>query len=169
MPLIRDGAIVHRDRCFYLADDQEIADRGGSGGIIVSLDRWRRDRDALLGVNSELGIRLRADQSPALIVDDLPLLALVALDFPAFKDGRAFTYARLLRERYGYAGEVRAIGNVLRDQFQFMMRCGFDAFEVEKECDAKAWVQASREAKVLYQPSGDRAPWAMTLRQVAAE
>ena len=150
MPLIRDGAIVHRDRCFYLADDQEIADRGGSGGIIVSLDRWRRDRDALLGVNSELGIRLRADQSPALIVDDLPLLALVALDFPTFKDGRAFTYARLLRERYGYAGEVRAIGNVLRDQFQFMMRCGFDAFEVEKECDAKAWVQASREAKVLY-------------------
>lgn len=167
MQLIRNGLVVPEDRWVYLTDDQDLVDRSGSNGIIVSLDRWTRERGALLfhDLGIRLGVQLQADQSPALIGADLPHIALVALEFPAFKDGRAFTYARLLRERYGFAGEVRAVGNVLRDQFQFMVRCGFDALEVEKESDATAWLAASREANVIYQPTGDRAPWAMTLRQ----
>ena len=176
MPLIRNGTVVREDRWVGLADDQEMADLKRADAIIVSLARWARDRDALLALDLELGIRLGirlgADQSPAMIAADLPHVALVALEFPAFKDGRAFTYARLLRERYGFTGEVRATGNVLRDQFQFMVRCGFDAFEAEKESDAKAWLAASQDISVLYQPTGDRRPWAMTLRQqrrVAAE
>ena len=164
MPLIRNRLVVH---WVDLADDEDLADRDGADAIIVSLARWRRDHDALLArdLGVRLGIRLQADQSPALIRTVLPHIALVALEFPTFKDGRAFTYARLLRERYGFDGEVRAVGNVLRDQFQLMVRCGFDALEVEKESDAKAWLAASREANVIYQPTGTRAPWAMTLRQ----
>ena len=85
----------------------------------------------------------------------LDRLALVALVFPVFRDGRAFSQARLLRERYGFRGELRATGQVLRDQFLFMLRAGFDAFEVTKDADAEAFAQASRRYSVFYQPTGD--------------
>jgi uncharacterized protein (DUF934 family) len=82
-------------------------------------------------------------------------LALVGLVFPTFKDGRAFSQARLIRERYGFRGELRATGQVLRDQFLFMLRAGFDAFEVTKDADAAAFAQAARRYSVFYQPTGD--------------
>src|SRR5690606_12670611 len=87
-----------------------------SGAIIVSLEQWQSQREQLLARGTPLGIRLRSDQTPALIVDDLPHFALVALEFPKFRDGRAYSYARLLRERYGFTGELRAVGDVLMEQ-----------------------------------------------------
>ena len=77
------------------------------------------------------------------------------LVFPSFRDGRAYSQARLLRERHGFEGELRATGQVLRDQFLFMLRAGFDAFEVIKDADAEAFAQASRRYSVFYQPTGD--------------
>ena len=77
----------------------------------------------------------------------------LALQFPKFADGRAFTYARLLRERHGYAGELRAVGDVLRDQYQFMLRCGFDAFEVADANSIDGWRQSAAEITVWYQPA----------------
>ena len=85
----------------------------------------------------------------------LDRLAAVALAFPSFRDGRAYTQARLLRERYLYRGELRATGQVLRDQFVFMLRAGFDAFEVKKQGDAEAFAQTTRRYSVFYQPTGD--------------
>jgi uncharacterized protein (DUF934 family) len=79
----------------------------------------------------------------------------VALSFPTFKDGRAYSQARLLRERYGFRGELRATGQVLRDQLLFMHRAGFDAFELSKDADAPVFVQALTRYSLFYQPAGD--------------
>ncbi|HEV7822937.1 MAG TPA: DUF934 domain-containing protein, partial [Burkholderiales bacterium] len=85
----------------------------------------------------------------------LDKLALVALVFPKFQDGRAYSQARILRERQGFRGELRATGQVLRDQFVFMQRAGFDSFEVKKEADAKVFGTVSKRYSVFYQPTGD--------------
>jgi uncharacterized protein (DUF934 family) len=82
-------------------------------------------------------------------------IATVALVFPTFRDGRAYSQARLLRERYGYRGDLRATGQVLRDQFVFMLRAGFDSFEVKKQADAEAFMLTAKRYSVFYQPTGD--------------
>ena len=167
MPLLKDGVLV--DDAWVTVDDGTRLPMDGPA--IVSLERWQAHRDALLGRNAALGIRLKSGQSPALIADDLDRFAVVALEFPVFRDGRAYSHARLLRERYGYRGEVRAVGEVLRDQFLFMLRCGFDAFEVRDENAAGQWREAVSEISVVYQPAADgRTPvWALRHRKFAAE
>ena len=89
------------------------------------------------------------------LVVHLDRLAVVALVFPTFRDGRAYSQARILRERHDYRGELRATGQVLRDQFMFMLRAGFDAFEVKKDSDAKAFASTAKRYSVFYQPTGD--------------
>ncbi len=89
------------------------------------------------------------------LVPHLDRLAVVALVFPTFRDGRAYSQARLLRERHHYRGELRATGQVLRDQFVFMLRAGFDAFEVRKESDAETFAATAKRYSVFYQPTGD--------------
>jgi len=150
MPLLKDGAIV-ADDWTPLADD---ADARPGDKVIVTLDQWHDRRERLRGHNGRLGLRLKSDQSPAQIADDLALFDLIALEFPRFGDGRAYSYARLLRERYGFTGELRAVGNVLRDQFPLMLRCGFDAFEVKDEKAVEAWHEATSEIAFTYQPTG---------------
>ena len=85
----------------------------------------------------------------------LDRLALVALAFPKFQDGRAYSQARQLREQYGFRGELRATGDVLRDQRLFLLRAGFDAFEVKKDADVKSFVEQNVRYSVFYQPAGD--------------
>jgi uncharacterized protein (DUF934 family) len=111
---------------------------------------------------------LPSDTSPLAIADDVGRLGLVALEFPRFTDGRPYSHARLLRQRLGYRGELRAVGNVLRDQLLFMRRCGFDAFELPDGADVAAWLSAFDEISVFYQPAADGAPPAMELRRPAA-
>ena len=149
MALLKDGVFA-RDPWTQLDD---AADLGGVEHPIVSLERWQANGNGLARYNGPLGIRLKSDQPPALIADDLARFDLVALEFPKFADGRAFTYARLLRERHGYAGELRAVGDVLRDQYQFMLRCGFDAFEVADANSIDGWRQSAAEITVSYQPA----------------
>lgn len=161
MALIKDQALVD-DPWVTVDDETELA---GVSHAIIGLERWQRERAGLTGHNGRLGLRLKSDQSPALVVDDLDRFDVVALEFPHFADGRAFTYARLLRERYRYTGEVRAVGQVLRDQAQFMRRCGFDAFEVADATGLDDWLQALDEITVSYQPAADRRPWVTELRQ----
>jgi uncharacterized protein (DUF934 family) len=88
----------------------------------------------------------------------------VALVFPNFRDGRAYSQARLLRERYGFRGELRATGEVLRDQFLFLVRAGFDAFEVKKDVDVAAFAAAVARYSVFYQPTADGRPSALRAR-----
>ena len=113
-------------------------------------------RDTLVGRNGALGVYLAADETPDVLAPDLSRLALICLEFPKFTDGRAYSHARKLRERHGFTGELRATGNVLRDQFQFMHRCGFDAYDVDASSDPSAWLRAVAEISVAYQAAGDR-------------
>ena len=80
---------------------------------------------------------------------------MVALVFPSYRDGRAYSQARQLRETHGFRGELRATGQILRDQFLFMLRAGFNAFEVQKDGDAAAFVSTAKRYSVFYQPTGD--------------
>lgn len=132
--------------------------------VIVSYARWRRDRDALSKHAGPLGIVLASDQSPALIADNLHLFGLVGLGFPKFTDGRAYSYARLLRDKLGFTGEIRAMGSVLRDQLFFMRRCGFDAFEIPDDADITEWTSAFNDFSVRYQRTVDRMPAVTQLR-----
>jgi Uncharacterized protein conserved in bacteria len=151
MPLIKDGRIA-ADPWQFVADEEPLP---VAGPVAVSLPRWLAERDALLARETPVGVRLESRHKAEEIAPDLDALALVALEFPTFRDGRAYSTARLLRERHGYVGELRAVGNVLRDQFLFMHRCGFDAFEVKGERELDAWTQALAEISVFYQPTGD--------------
>jgi uncharacterized protein (DUF934 family) len=137
-----------------------------SGPVIVSLAQWQAQRDALLARGTPLGIRLHSDQSPEAIADDVKHFAAIALEFPKFRDGRAYSYARLLRERYGFKGELRAVGDVLMEQLFFMVRTGFDAFDVQQSPDpVAAFETALKDFSVWYQPTGDGRPTAMQLRR----
>lgn len=160
MPLIKDRRVVE-DSWRHVADDEALP---AAGGVIVSLARWEAERGTLAGRNGPLGIRLRSSERPDAIAPDLDRFDVVALEFPAFKDGRAYSSARLLRERYRYTGEVRAVGEVLRDQLQFMLRCGFDAFEYAGLTAADEAVSAFDEIAVVYQTAADRRRTAAALR-----
>ena len=99
-----------------------------SRDIIVPLAMWREQRAHLLVRPGRLGVWLDSHEEPAAIAEDLKLFGVVAVNFPKFGDGRGYSTARLLRERYGWRGELRAIGDIFRDQLQFLAGCGFDAF-----------------------------------------
>ena len=144
MPLIKDVEFV--DDPWVAVADEEVLPEGAPA--IISLARWQAERDTLAGRSAPLGIRLCADQPPAEIADDLDRFQVIALEFPSFGDGRAYSYARLLRERFGYRGELRAVGNVLRDQALFMRRCGFDTFEVAEGTGVAGWREAVGSASI---------------------
>ena len=135
-----------------------------TGDVLVSLERFESERDALVARSGALGVWLRSDQSPDALTDDLDRIALVALDFPTFADGRAYSSARLLRERYGFKGELRAIGDVLCEQLSFMVRSGFDSFEMASANALEEYNAIASEVRVVYQPTGDGEATATDLR-----
>jgi uncharacterized protein (DUF934 family) len=155
MPLVENGRIVE-DRYIRLEDGAPIPDRVP---IIVSAKRFLSDPAALVGRDGSLGVAWPNDRRVAELEPWLGHLTLIALAFPKFKDGRAYSQARLLRETCGYRGTLRATGDVLRDQFHFLVRAGFDSFEVRKDADAKAFVDVLARYSVYYQDGADgRAP-----------
>lgn len=162
MALIKHGRIVP-DPWIAVTDDEPLP--GDGRAAIVSLARWQAERDTLLRHNGALGIRLAPDQPPALIADDLHRFDLVVLHFPKFTDGRSYSGARLLRQRWRFTGEIRATGQVLRDQLAFMQRCGFDALEIADDDAAESWRRASSEIGVWYQPAADDRVPAWELRE----
>jgi uncharacterized protein (DUF934 family) len=126
-----------------------------SGDIYVPLEEWKSARNALLARNSRLGVALKNTDDPAELVPDLDRIDLVVLEFPKMADGRAFSQARLLRERYGFKGEIRATGDVLHDQLYYMQRCGINAFEIRDDQDMTSSLKAFDEMTVTYQPAAD--------------
>ncbi len=152
MPSVIKNRAISEDRWRHLADDAELP----SGPVIVSLARWRREPATLRERGEPVGVRLPNTVNVADLAADLPALALVALEFPKFTDGRAYSQARLLRERYGYRGEIRAVGDVLRDQLRFMARSGFDAFELRADRNLEDALEAFDEFSDSYQPAADQ-------------
>lgn len=129
------------------------------GDITVSLQRWLGERDSLRERGAGVGVRLQPEDDARLLADDVGALALVCCALPRFADGRAYSQARILREQLGYVGELRATGEVLRDQAFYLRRVGFDAFEVPDGRDAAALAAGLRDFSVTYQAAADgRAP-----------
>ncbi len=149
--LSEDGGVRAVEDRFTVLGDEEGA--GRARPVILSRARFEADAERLWSEGFELGVRLAADDKVEDLAYDLPRLAVVALEFPKFRDGRAFTSAVLLRQRYGFLGEVRAVGDVLLDQAFAMVRCGFSAFETR--ASAADWARAIGRYAVVYQTSAD--------------
>jgi uncharacterized protein (DUF934 family) len=162
MPLITGDALV-ADGFTTVADDATLPE---SGGAIVSLARFQKDRDALLARNAPIGVELKANENPELLGADLHRLSVVALDFPTFRDGRAFSWARILRTRLGYTGQVRAVGKFLYDQINYQHRVGFDAWSVPEGFTMEQFRRALSEMTYVYQPSTDGRK---TIRELRAD
>jgi uncharacterized protein (DUF934 family) len=131
--LIKDRALVD-DRWTLLRDATTLSDVPATAPVIVPLALWRLERESL-SARGEVGVWLKPDDDPEALVNEVGSLPLIAVDFPKFTDGRGYSTARLLREKYRYTGELRAIGDVLRDQLYYLQACGFNAFAVRADRD----------------------------------
>lgn len=159
MPLIKNGAFVESP-FVHVADREVLPD----GPVVVSLTRFSAEREVLMQRNAPLGVRIASSESPDALAADVQHFALIELEFPKFRDGRGYSHARLLRERFGFTGELRAVGDVLRDQWLFMSRCGIDAFEVRPGTRIEDFRSALKEQTVFYQRASDRHPSIFELR-----
>ncbi len=126
MQIIKDREIIE-DQWLHL--DEEDADLV-IGDITIPLSRWQAEHESLIKHNGKLGLRLSGDDPLEEIIPDLEHFDLIVLVFPAFTDGRCYSFARLLRDRYHYQGEIRAQGDILRDQLYYMTQCGINSFEM---------------------------------------
>ena len=156
MQIIRNRAVVD-DHWQHLPDDGALDCGGENKALIVSLARWARDRQALLACRRDLGLRLTASDALEPIARDLGCFKVIALEFGVFTDGRGYSQARLLRQRYGYSGEIRAAGDFLPDQVAFLERCGVNAFEIPSGQDIEQTLKAFAEISITYQPAADAA------------
>lgn len=151
MPFIKAGRRT-QDPFIRIAEDAAVP---ATGPVLISAERLLAAAADYIQRQAPTGVIWPNNRSIAELAPFLDHLAVVALVFPSFRDGRAYSQARLLRERYKFRGELRATGDVLRDQFVFLTRAGFDAFEVKKDKDADAFAQVLTRFSVVYQPSAD--------------
>ena len=151
MQLVKSTSVVEDDYV-RVADDAPVPD---AVPVIITAARLLADPEGILGRKGPTGVLWPNNRRVAELAPYLDRLALIALVFPLFKDGRAYSQARLLREHYGFRGELRATGDVLRDQFLFLVRAGFDAFEVRKDADAEVFAKEIARHSVFYQSTGD--------------
>lgn len=151
----------------WQAVDSAAASLPDEADALIALDVWRADPAAWAARRGRLGLRLAPTDDPAAIAADLDRFALIAVAFPVFTDGRGYSIARLLRERYGWRGELRAVGDVRRDQLFLYARCGFDSFALRDDQDVAAALAAFGDFSVRYQAAADE-PQPLFRRREAA-
>jgi uncharacterized protein (DUF934 family) len=151
MQIIKQRQVV-TDSFAHVADEDAMP---STGSVIVSLARFNTDKAHLGARRDQLGVQLKSDQTAQDVAADLDKLAVIAIEFPKFRDGRGFSTARLLRDRYGYKGEIRAVGHVIREQLFYMARCGFDAFELAPGKDIQDALSGFDDFQVTYQGAAD--------------
>jgi len=127
-----------------------------AGPVLVPLALWHHHRAELRVRLPDLGLWLESSQGPEEIGEDPNAFPVIALDFPQFVDGRSYSHARLLRERHGYRGQLRAIGEVLCDQLYYMCRCGFDAFCLREDQDLEVALRSLKAFSDSYQAAVDQ-------------
>jgi uncharacterized protein (DUF934 family) len=162
MALIRNRAIA--------TDSWQRLDGAGvppAGDVIVPLAVWLAERERLLARAGRIGVLLEPGDDPAALAADLAHLGLIAVNFPAFTDGRGYSTARLLRERHGWRGELRAVGDVQRDQLFYLARVGFDAFQLKDGADVDDALSAFADFGETYQAAVDQ-PTPLFRRRAAA-
>jgi len=148
MKIIKDKQIIE-DTLTHVADNEEIS----SKNITVSLSRWKSEKAKLTEHQGTIGVRVSPADNIEDIADDLTLISLIAVELPAFTDGRAFSHTRLLRDRYNYQGEIRAIGSYMPDQVFYLTRVGVNAFEFDKADDLNVALSTMNDFSVNYQSS----------------
>ena len=152
--IIKNGQLID-ETWHLLPKDVTLDGLSNCDDLIVPLQLWLDHAHALKARDGGLGIWLDSDEPVEEIADELENFQVIALNFPAFTDGRHYSSARLLRDRYGYKGEIRAIGDVLRDQLFYMRRCGFDAFAVRPDRDPYDALEGLNDFSVTYQSAAD--------------
>ena len=156
MPSLIDRHALRVDHWLRLADDAPLP--AADVAVIVSPARWADDSAKLLAGARKVGLALAPEDDPADIAAALPSIALVTVSFPAFTDGRGYSTARLLRERFGWTGELRAVGDIQRDQLYYLARCGFDTFLLKDGVSVADALTAFADFSDAYQSAVDRGP-----------
>jgi uncharacterized protein (DUF934 family) len=164
--LIRNGAFAD-DRYRLVRDAATVVDLPDGEPVIVPLSLWVERRAALIA-RGDVGVWLAPADDPVALADDVARLPVIAIDFPQFTDGRGYSLARILRERLSYAGELRAIGDVQRDQIYYLSQCGFDAFLVPDGKDAQVALRGLADFSDGYQRTQVRTPWFRRREALAA-
>lgn len=159
--LIKNDRVIEDDWQVIAADHGENAPLP-QGKLIVPLKLWQ-SRKAELAAHSPIGVWLDSDEEPAAIAGEVDVFDVVAVNFPLFNDGRGFTSGRELRQRYGYRGELRAIGAFIRDQLFFLKRCGFDSYALETS-DPETALESFNDFSDVYQGALDQ-PVPLMLRK----
>ncbi len=155
--IIKNKAIVQDDWSVLRLTDADTPQSVDvpSGRVIVPLGVWQAQRDTLKN-RADIGVWLASSDRPEALQEEVEKFSVIAVDFPKFADGRGYTIAYLLRERLGYKGELRAIGDVLRDQMYYMQRVGFDAFAPRADKDIHAALRGLSDFSESYQASVDQ-------------
>ncbi|TNF34349.1 MAG: DUF934 domain-containing protein [Gammaproteobacteria bacterium] len=140
-------------------DGWQLLDKAFSGAlpdgkVIVPLAYWQAHQDSLSG-NPDVGVWLDSDEGPETLAGQLTGLPMIAIRFPAFADGRGYSTARILRDRMGYHGDLRAFGDVLRDQLFYLQRCGFSSFAIREDRSAEDALASLGDFSVSYQGGSD--------------
>ncbi len=148
--IIKDQQIVDNDWQQVNAEEPIPA-----GDVIVPFSRWNAEQETLLTREGRLGVCLYGDDNTRDIATSLQHFDVVAIDFPKFADGRGYSHARILRDEIGYKGELRAVGDILRDQIFYLARCGFNAFVVRKDKDLEDALEGLKDFTVTYQAAAD--------------
>ncbi|HEX5462082.1 MAG TPA: DUF934 domain-containing protein [Steroidobacteraceae bacterium] len=143
------------DDSWTLIEDGRTEIGPAGGKVIVTLARWRSEREALLAAHAAVGVLVPNTADIEAVFAEIADRALIALQFPAFTDGRALSQAVVLRKRLGFTGELRAVGDVIQDLVFWLGRCGFDSIVPRKDQNLEACRTALREFTVAYQAAAD--------------
>ncbi len=153
MQVIKDGSVIDDD--WLLIRDIEDSSPIPGGDVILPLAFWHANRNQLLKTKKKHAIWIDGSIETESFLGDIEFFSIIALDFPTFKDGRSYSHARLLRERYNYKGELRAVGDVLQDQLFFMERCGINSFQIRDDKDIEQALNGFKSFSNRYQAAAD--------------
>lgn len=150
--ILKDGLVVDNSWQLVAADVDSLP----SGDILVPVSHWQANQQQLADHSGNVGVWVDGHGEVEEFANAIATVPVIAINFPKFVDGRGFSLARLLRERYGYIGEIRAIGQFIRDQLFMMQRCGFNAFQFDSEIDLAAASQSLKDFTDSYQVAADQ-------------
>ena len=155
--IIRDGAIVADQWTLFSGEDAApFPSLREAPYLIVPLGVWQARRQELIARDGQLGLLLQGNDEPAPIGADVSLFGVIAIHFAKFTDGRGYSLGRLLRERYRYSNELRAVGDVLQDQLFYLKRSGFNAFAIRADKNIQAALKSLNDFSVSYQGAWDQ-------------
>ena len=168
--IIKNESIVEDDWQVLTPADGEAPEAVAlpDGLVLLPLSIWLARRAELIAGQRPLGVWLDSDEGPEALAGDVDRFAVIGVNFPKFTDGRSYSSARLLRERYGYQGEIRALGDVLHDQLFYMLRCGIDAYALRADKDIDKALAGLHVFSETYQAAADQTQ-PLFMRRVAQE